>query len=233
MATARGAGPGPGSGQGGAAGAGPGAGAGSPGGSPGSRPGGPPGGPRRRAVRAWLGPWAAVLGGVGTLLAGVAAVLTWWQLTGASPEPAPSGGPPVASAPATNAPPTPAPVTAAPSTGTGRPSDTPAASPPGAAWAGTWRGTVTQGRQKYVVVVRIRDAQIGEEFAEAEYSPLGCSTVWLLTERLPKRLTGHERVTRNTATTCVNGDFVLELRGDGTILFDWGSSRATAVLARE
>ncbi|MGV9270929.1 hypothetical protein ACWDRR_40555 [Kitasatospora sp. NPDC003701] len=222
MATAGGAGPGPVGGQGGGAGAG------------NSGPGGRPGGSRLRALRTWLGPWAAVLGGLGTLLAGVAAVLTWWQLTGASPGPSPSGGQPVASAPsATNPPPAATPVTAAPSAGTARPSDPPTASPSGAAWAGTWHGTVTQGRQKYVVVVRIREAQIGEEFAEAEYTPLGCSTVWLLTERLPKRLTGHERVTRNTTTTCVNGDFVLEFRADGTILFDWGSSRATAVLTRE
>ncbi|MEV0530674.1 hypothetical protein [Kitasatospora sp. NPDC050463] len=211
MATPGGVGPGPGNGQGG----------GGSGGGAGGRPGGPPGAPRRRALRTWLGPWAALLGGVGTLLAGVAAVLTWWQLTKGTPSPGSSGGQSTVSVPAAvslPAPSTTAAVTATPST---------------AAWTGTWHGTVTQGRQKYVVVVRIRDAQLGEEFADAEYSPLGCSTVWLLTERLPTRLTGHERVTRNTTTTCVSGDFVLELRTDGTILFDWGSSRATAVLTRQ
>ncbi|MFE2724762.1 hypothetical protein [Kitasatospora sp. NPDC059327] len=173
-----------------------------------------------------MGPWAAVLGGVGTLLAGVAAVLTWWQLAGTSPGPGSPGG--QSAAPTATSLPAPAAVTSAP-VATAPVTATPSA----AAWTGTWQGTVTQGRQKYVVVVRIRDAQLGEEFADADYSPLGCSTVWLLTERLPKRLTGHERVTRNTTTTCVSGDFTLELRTDGTVLFDWESSRATAVLTRQ
>ncbi|MER6401471.1 hypothetical protein ABT263_36330 [Kitasatospora sp. NPDC001603] len=167
-----------------------------------------------------MGHWSTVLGGLGTLLAGVAAVLTWWQLWGNdSPHPAPSGGPAAAA---------PAPASPYALTTPG-----PAATATAASWAGTWRGSITQGREKYVLLVRIRDAQIGEEFADAEYSPLGCTTVWLLTERLPKRLTGHERVTRNTRTTCANGDFVLEPRSDGTLLFDWGSSRATGILTRE
>ncbi|MFD9595735.1 hypothetical protein ACFWA9_23710 [Kitasatospora sp. NPDC059973] len=136
-----------------------------------------------------------------------------------SPHPAPSGGPAAAA---------PAPASPYASTTPGS-----AATATAASWAGTWRGSITQGREKYVLLVRIRDAQIGEEFADAEYSPLGCTTVWLLTERLPKRLTGHERVTRNTRTTCANGDFVLEPRSDGTLLFDWGSSRATGILTRE
>ncbi|WP_395293151.1 hypothetical protein ACF9IK_05755 [Kitasatospora hibisci] len=110
---------------------------------------------------------------------------------------------------------------------------TPPTAVPGAAWVGAWRGTVTQGREKYVALVHIHAAKLGEEFATAEYAPLGCSTAWTLTEATPEHLAGRERVTRNTSTTCINGDFTVDLREDGTILFDWGRSVATGILTRE
>lgn len=100
-------------------------------------------------------------------------------------------------------------------------------------WVGDWQGTITQSGRKYVLKVSIREPKLGEEFADAEYTPLGCTTRWTLTERTDRRLTGHEAVVRNTVTTCVSGDFTLDLRKDGGLDFAWNRTVAVGTLTRQ